>query len=392
MSSPQILKIVNGRILTPKGILLNGYVLIRDGKIIDVTNQSCEVPDATIIDAKENYIAPGCIDTHIHGGGGHDFTEATTEAFYAIAQAHAQHGITSLYPTLAASSIETFHQAIQACEFTMKHKKDGANILGLHLEGNYLNMQMKGGQNPDFITLPNPDEYKELLNSTNCIKRWSASPELEGALDFGRYASENGVIVSIAHTTADYALVKKAFNNGYTHVTHFYNAMTSVHKVREYKHEGTIEGIYLVDDMSVELVGDGIHVPPAILKLVYKIKGPEKIVLVTDAMCAAAWPNAATQFNDPRIILEDGVGKLADRSALASSIATGDRLIRTMVQLAEIPLLDAVRMASESPARIMGIQEKKGSLEKGKDADIIIFDENINLLTTIVEGQIVFNR
>lgn len=384
-------KLINGQIVTPSGILRNHSLIISDNTIAEITDNNIEIDTCEIIDAKGNYIAPGCIDIHLHGGNGHDFTEGTPEAFHAIAKAHAQYGMTAIYATLAASPRETFENAIRACEEVMVNPKDGARIMGLHLEGNYLNKAMCGGQDPDCLYNPDPQEYQELLASTSCIKRWSASPELPGAMEFGRYATERGVLVSLAHTVADYPIVKVAFDAGYTHATHFYNAMAGVHKDREFKHEGTIESIYLMDGMTVELVTDGIHVPPVILELVHKFIGPERIALVTDSMFAAAF-SGSVEGIDNRIIVEDGVGKLADRSALASSIATADRLIRTIVQMANVPLPDAIRMTSETPAKIMNIADKKGALEKGKDADIIIFDSDINVLTTIVEGSVVFNQ
>ena len=219
------LKIINAKVLTPSGLLPNGQIIISDGKIVEITGQNREIPHAEIIDAKGYYVAPGCIDTHVHGGNGHDFTEATPKAFYAITRAHALQGTTALYPTLAAAPIDTFREAIKTCEHIMNHPEQGARIMGLHLEGNYLNMAMKGGQDPNYIYPPNPQEYKELLNSTQCIKRWSAAPELDGALEFGKYASAHGVLVSLAHTTADYLQVKKAYEAGFTHATHFYNAL-----------------------------------------------------------------------------------------------------------------------------------------------------------------------
>ncbi|MDR0749979.1 MAG: N-acetylglucosamine-6-phosphate deacetylase [Tannerellaceae bacterium] len=379
-------KLVNGLIITPSGILRNHSLIISGHTIAEITERAIEIDDCETIDARGNYIAPGCIDIHLHGGNGHDFTEATPEAFYAIAQAHARHGTTALYATLAAAPRTTFEQAIRTCEQVMADPKDGARIMGLHLEGNYLNKTMCGGQDPHCLYNPDPQEYRELITSTHCIKRWSASPELPGAMAFGRYATERGILVSLAHTVAGYPIVKAAFEAGYTHATHFYNAMTGVHKNREFKQEGTIESIYLMDDMTVELVADGIHVPPVILQLVYKFIGPKRIALVTDSMFAAAF-SGPVEGIDSRIIVEDGVGKLADRSALASSIATSDRLIRTMVQKAGVTLTDAIRMGSETPARIMRIADKKGTLEKGKDADIILFDTDINVLTTIVEGK-----
>ena len=197
-------------------------------------------------------------------------------------------------------------------------------------------------------------------------------------------------MAAIAHTKAEYADVWKAWQNGFRHATHFYNAMTGFHKVREYKHEGTVESVYAIPDMTVEMIGDGIHVPPTILKMIYLVKGVERTALITDALaCSASDSNKAF---DPRVIIEDGVCKLADRSALAGSVATMDRLIRTMVQKAEIPLADAIRMASETPAHIMCVSDRKGSLQKGKDADILVLDDNLNVRAVWAMGQLVVDK
>ncbi|MDR2811220.1 MAG: N-acetylglucosamine-6-phosphate deacetylase [Tannerellaceae bacterium] len=383
-------QLINGLILTPAGILRDAHLLFSEGKIVEISTQNVEISGAQIIDAQGLYIAPGCIDLHVHGGGGHDFIEATPEAFYAATNAHARCGTTAIYPTLAASPREVFDRAIQTCRTLMHNPGDGARIMGLHLEGNYLNPLMRGAQDAAFLYPPRPEEYRAILAHGHCVKRWSAAPELEGALDFGRYATEQGVLVSIAHTTATYPQVKAALEAGYRHVTHFYNAMTGVHRRGEFKEEGTIESVYLTDELSVELVCDGIHVPPTILQLVYKIKGAERIALVTDSMLAAACPDIGRMYGG-RVILEDGVCKLADRSAIAGSIATMNRTIRTMTQQAGVPLTAAVRMASESPAVILRIDDRKGSLTKGKDADIILFDSDINVLMTVIEGRIVYN-
>lgn len=205
-------------------------------------------------------------------------------------------------------------------------------------------MAMAGGQIPENIKDPDPEEYIPLLEETHCIKRWDAAPELPGAMQFGKYITAKGVLASVGHTQAEFEDIQTAYEAGYTHATHFYNAMPGFHKRKEYKYEGTVESIYLIDDMTVEVVADGIHVPPTILRLVYKIKGVERTCLITDALACAA-SDSQTAF-DPRVIIEDGVCKLADRSALAGSVATMDRLIRTMVQKAEIPLADVIRMIS----------------------------------------------
>jgi N-acetylglucosamine-6-phosphate deacetylase len=263
--------------------------------------------------------------------------------------------------------------------------EENSPIMGLHIEGPYLNLTMAGGQIPEYIKNPDIEEYTSLLAISDCIKRWDASPELPGALEFGQLLASKGIVASIAHTTAGYDQIKAAYEAGYSHATHFYNAMTGVHKRREFKYEGTIESIYLLDDITVELVADGIHVPPAILRMVHKFKGVERTCLVTDAMGCTA--SDSGELFDKRVIIEDGVCKLSDRSALAGSIATMERLWRTMVQQAGIPLEDAVRMSSETPARIMGIYDRKGSLEVGKDADIVLLDQELNLRGVMACGE-----
>lgn len=384
-------KIINGRILTPEGWQNSGCVVFSNGQIVGVEPYNAEIADATVIDARGKCVVPGFIDTHVHGGGGHDFREATPEAFNAIAKAHASHGTTAMYATLAAASRQNIDRAIRCCERFDVHTELGASILGLHLEGNYLNPTMSGAQPSQYITLPDAEEYRSLLESTRCIKRWSAAPELPGALEFARYATSHGVVVSAAHTAANYAQMLEAFDAGFTHATHFYNAMTSVHKQREFKHEGTVEAVYLIDGMTVEVIADGIHVPSAILRLVHKIKGTERTALVTDSMAAGACEDPPSLFDSAEII-EDGVCKLADRSALAGSIATTDRLVRTMVSQAGVTLAEAVTMATLTPARIMGIDNRKGSIQSGKDADIVIMDSQAHIDTVIVHGRTVFSE
>ena len=367
--------ITNGKLLTSQGWVEKGWIIFDENKIFDLGSGPVPIECDNKIDAAGGYILPGGIDIHVHGGGGHDFMEGTEEAFRVATQTHLRHGTTAIYPTLAASSTEMIMDAAATTEKLMA--EPNSTIMGLHLEGPYFNMVMAGGQMPEYIRNPQSEEYKHIIENTSCIKRWDAAPELEGAIEFGRYVSSKGVVTSIAHTTANYMVVKAACEAGYSLATHFYNAMTGVHKKREFKHEGTIESIYLMDEMNVELVADGIHVPPVILRMVHKMKGVERTCLITDAMGCTA--SDSKEAFDPRVIIEDGVCKLSDRSAIAGSIATMDRLIRTMVQQAEIPLEDAVRMASETPARIMGIYDRKGSLDKGKDADVIIMDENLEL-------------
>lgn len=378
-------QLINARILTPQGWLKDGSVLIRDGKILEVTNCDLAVIGAKLVDVKGMYVLPGGVEIHCHGGGGRDFMECTEDAFRAAARTHMKYGTTSIFPTLSSSTVPMIEQAAETCTKLMA--EPDSPILGLHLEGHYLNLKMAGGQMPENIKNPDPNEYIPIVEKWACIKRWDAAPELPGAMQFGKYITAKGILASVAHTQAEFEDIRTAYEAGYTHATHFYNAMPGFHKRREYKYEGTVESIYLLDDMTVEVVADGIHVPPTILRLVYKIKGVERTCLITDALACAA--SDSQEAFDPRVIIEDGVCKLADHSALAGSIATMDRLIRTMVQKADIPLADAVRMASETPARIMGVYDRKGSLQKGKDADIMVMDENLNVRAVWAMGKLI---
>ena len=378
-------QIINGHILTPQGWMKDGSVLISDGKILEVTNSDLAVIGADVIDAKGMFIVPGFVSMHSHGGGGHDFTETTPEAFQAIAQAHLKHGATSMFPTLSSSTFDVLRQAVATCEEMMG--QPGSTLLGLHIEGPYLNKKMAGTQWGDVLKDPDPEEYIPLLESTRCIKRWDVSPELPGAHDFARYASGRGILTAITHTEAEYPEIKAAYEAGFTHAAHFYNAMPGFHKRREYKYEGTVESVYLMDGMTVEVIADGVHLPATILKLVYKLKGVEKTCLVTDALKYAAYDGQA--IDDPRYVIEDGVCKLADHQTLVGSIASMDRLVQVMVQKAGIPLADAVRMASETPARVIGVDDRKGTLQRGKDADIVILDKDVNVRCVFSYGNVV---
>ncbi len=376
-------QLINGRILTPQGWITDGSVLISNGKILEVTNSDLAVIGANVIDVKGMNIIPGFVGMHIHGGGGHDYTECSFDAFNAATKAHLLHGATTVFPTLTSTSFDNIIKVAGLCEEMMKTNKV---IQGLHIEGPYLNPKMAGSQWGEFLTEPNKDEYTQIIESTSCIRRWDISPEIFGGYDFGRYTSSNGILTAITHTEAEYEDIKKAFAAGFTHAAHFYNAMPGFHKRREYKYEGTVESVYLTDGMSVEVIADGIHLPATILKLVYKLKGVEQTCLVTDAVKYAAFDG---EIEDSRYIIENDVCKLADHSSLAGSLATMDKLVKTMVNKAGIPLEDAVRMASETPARVIGVENTKGTLQKGKDADIVILDKDVNVRCVFSYGKIV---
>lgn len=383
--SKNLIKIEGGNVLTPSGIKRGATLVIEDGRIAEITTGAIEIPDAEKIDAKGMNVCPGGIDLHIHGGGGRDYMEGTEDAFRTAVASHMKHGTTAIFPTLSSSSVQMILDAAHTCEKLMA--EPGSPIMGLHLEGPYFNPAKAGAQMPEYITPPIKKDYEMILDSTTSIKRWDSAPELPGTEEFGKCLLEHGVVAAIAHTNAEYADVKRAYDAGYTHATHFYNAMTLAHNVREFKHEGTVESVYAIPDMTVEMITDGIHVPPTILKIIYLVKGVERTALITDALACSA--SDSTVAFDPRVIIEDGVCKLSDRSALAGSIATMDRLVKTAVQIAGIPFFDAIRMSSETPARIMHIDNRKGSLIPGKDADIVFYDDNCDLRKVIQNGKVI---
>lgn len=374
---------VNGRILTPKGWLDGGSIVTDGNRIRCVSNIDLHVVGAEIIDVNGGYLVPGGVDMHTHGGGGRDFIEGCEDAFREAVNAHLKHGTTSIYPTLSSSTIPTIEAACNVCEKLMA--EENSPVLGLHIEGSYINPKEAGAQNPVLIKAPVIYEYETLLSKYKCIKRWDEAPELPGSVRFIKTCNMHGVLTALTCTRATYKDVVEAHKAGMTHAAHFYNAMPVVYKEHEFKVPGTVESVYAMQDMTVEVIADGLHVPPVMLKVVHKIKGVERMALITDSLAYAASEGDVSA--EPRVIMEDGVCKLADRSALAGSIATMDTLIRTCIQKANIPMEDAFRMASETPAKIMGVFDRKGSIEEGKDADIIVFDRDINLTYVMQMGN-----
>ncbi|MGB4399402.1 MAG: N-acetylglucosamine-6-phosphate deacetylase [Daejeonella sp.] len=391
----QKIKIFNGKILTPYRIIPNGSLLLTGGVITAVAEGKIEVSDAIEIDAKGNYIAPGFIDIHVHGGGGHDFMDGSENAFLKAAETHARYGTTSMSPTTLTSEKEDLMKTLELYETADRNNINGAQFIGMHLEGPYFAMSQRGAQDPRYIRDPNPEEYMDVLARTNVVTRWSAAPELKGAIPFAKYLRSKGILAALAHTDAIYEEVLEGFENGYTLATHLYSGMSGVTRRNAYRYAGVIESAFIIDEMDVEIIADGIHLPAPLLKLIYKIKGPDRIALITDSMRGAGMPEGESVLGNLntglKVIIEDGVAKLPDRSSFAGSVATTDRLVRNMIRMAGVPLLEAVRMMSTTPARIMNISDKKGSLVEGKDADIVIFDEDINIQHTIIKGRLIYS-
>ncbi|MEG0168195.1 MAG: N-acetylglucosamine-6-phosphate deacetylase [Ruthenibacterium sp.] len=382
----------NADIITETGIM-HGDVMTHGEQIVAIAEKIAVPEDTHVIDAAGQILSPGFIDLHTHGGGGADFMDGDAESVYRACAMHLKHGTTTILPTTIAGSKENLMEILRLFENLTFTRADLPEILGIHLEGPYFAYEQRGAQNPRYLRNPEPAEYMEALALSTHIKRWSFATELPGSDEFLQVLLSHGIVASSAHTDATCAQVQHAYTQGVTALTHFYSGMSGVKRVNAFRVAGAIEAGYLLDDLYVEVIADGCHLPAELLQLIYKIKGADRICLVTDSMRAAGMPNGSyilgKKCNGMRAIVEDGVAKLPDRSAFAGSVATTDRLVRTMHALSGAPLYETIKMASLTPARLMKIDHHKGSIAVGKDADILLLDKALNVTSVMVRGKVI---
>ena len=381
-------KIKNGKVIIGDRIYDHVNVYHENGIILSVSE--ADTPCEAELDANGAFVSPGFIEIHCHGGGDADFLDGTKDAFLTASALHARHGVTTLFPTATSSSLQETLQMEAAYREAVACCHNGADMPGLHLEGPYFSPLQCGAQDPRCLRNPKPEEYLPLLDRCKSIVRWSIAPELPGALELGKECVRRGILAAIGHSNAEYEEVLAAWQAGFRHVTHLYSGMSSVHRVNAYRHGGVVEAAYLINDMTVEMIADGKHLPAELLQLVYKIKGADRIALITDAMRGAGMPEGPSILGHKdhglRTIIENGVAMLPDKQSFAGSVATFDRLVRNMVTLARVPLTDAVKMASETPARIMRLSDR-GRIEPGLRADFTLFDNDIRISHVIVHGR-----
>lgn len=386
-----ITRIKNGKLIIGDEIISGKYLYFEDGKITAVSD--AELPYDEEIDADGKYVSAGFIDVHVHGGAGYEFVDATEEAILSAANIHAVHGTTTIYPTLSAYNYDTTVKALDAIQKCMDSDELLPNVVGVHLEGPYFSPKQVGGQDPRFIRNPDKAEYEEWVEKYgHIIKRWSYAPETEGAVEFQKFLTEKGIVGTAGHTDAEYDHMKAAYDEGLRSITHLYSCTSTITRHGGFRHLGVIESAWILDDMYVETIADGCHLPPQLLAMIYKLKGPHHMCLVTDAIRFGGVTDLSNIGNGGTesvpYILEDGVAKLADRSAFAGSIATTDALVRVCYKRAGISLTDAVKMITVIPAEMMGLANK-GTLAEGYDADIVIFDEDVNVDCVIVSGKVI---
>lgn len=384
--------IVNAKVIFPGEIREHLAVVCRDGKIVDILPAAQLGENVDVWDAGGNYLSPGFVDIHVHGGGGFGFMDGTTESMAGAARFHLSHGTTSIVPTTLTCSDSDLYQVFDAFR-QVKESWPPFSLLGLHLEGPFLNPVKCGGQDPAYLSLPDLPRAREILSHSQDVIRWTIAPELDNALELGKMLARRGVVCSVGHTDASFAQVEAAMFAGFSMMTHFYSAMSACYKVGCYRVAGAVEAGYLLDGLSVEMIADGKHLPEEILRMVWKFKGADRVALCSDALAPAGLPEGSVFYNGrpphgAKSVIHDGVGKLFDHSALAGSIASSDRLVRVMYKEVGVPLYDAVEMMSLSPAKMVAAHGK-GSIRIGKDADFVLFDDDIQVQSVITAGRLV---
>ncbi|HOQ68114.1 MAG TPA: N-acetylglucosamine-6-phosphate deacetylase [Candidatus Atribacteria bacterium] len=385
----------NFRVLTPFRILENHSIVVEGNKIRAIGEKDIikAERDMEIVNGQGLlYLSPGFIDIHVHGGGGADCLEGTREALEVMARSHARGGTTAFCPTITTAPLEQIFQSLEAIREIGSSPTGGARILGAHVEGPYFSPVQRGAQNPDFLRLPSREDLEKFLSYREIIKRISLAPELPGALEFGQRMREVGIMVAIGHSDATYEEVLSAIENGFSHVTHIYSAMSGVRRVNLYRVAGVIESALLRDELTVEMIADGKHLPPHLMQFIIKNKGLGQVCAVTDAMEAAGMPEGEYEIGGLRVIVEEGVAKLEDRSAFAGSVATMDLVLKTLVHLVGLPLGEAIQLVSFNPARFLGLDHRQGIIAPGKDADLLILDPGLEVKMTMVQGEIVYDN
>lgn len=382
--------IKNAKIVTSEKVV-KGCLAYSDGIIDYVGEKPVEADE--IIDADGGYVVPGFIDIHCHGGNNLEFMDASVEEFGKIADFHKSHGTTTLFATtLAANDEETLAALDNFAEY--KRNNPESTLYGVHLEGPWLNPSQCGAQNTSYMKLPNAEELKALKEKYPFIYKVGAAPELEGGAEFGEMGKKLGIVMSPAHTDGTFTDMEEALKHGYNIMTHLYSGMKGTERKNAYRVAGAVEAGLYFDEYYVEIIADGKHLPPELLKYIYKAKGADRICMITDAIRAAGLPNGAkTKIGSLKrgldVIVEDDVAKMPDRQAFAGSTATTDRLYRTMAKaIGTTPssLVALSKMSSLTPARVMGLTDR-GEIAEGKIADLVILDKNLEIVKVITDKQ-----
>jgi len=384
--------IINGTIITPFQLISGKAIIVEKGKIREIVNKeelsTATLKEVEVIEGKDKFVVPGYIDIHVHGGGGSDIMDGDYEAINQVAISHSRFGTTAFLPTTMTMAKDKIIKSLRSICEAAKKGTAGAEILGIHMEGPYINPKKKGAQKEEDIKKISLEEFLEFNQASgNLIRLVTIAPEMPGAIGLIKYLYKQGIIASVGHSNATYVQTQAGIQAGLSHVTHTFNAMRKLH----HREPGVVGAALTSPELTVEVIADGIHIHPIVLKILTKIKEGEKIVLITDAMRAAGLKDGTYDLGGQEVIVAKGQARLKD-GTLAGSVLTMDKAVRNLVTKVEVSLMKAVQMASFNPARSIGIDDKKGSLEPGKDADIVILNKNLETELTMVAGKVVYRR
>ena len=383
--------LVNGRVVLPDAVTQDKAVVIEGGKIAGITDEGALGSNVEKIDVGGRIVTPGLIDIHTHGAVGHTFNEPTADAFDAITRENARRGVTALLATLATAPIPDLARCFDFTRAWMKESHAGTQILGAHLESPYINPAQKGALDPANIRLPNDGSVDAILEHRDVLKIFVLAPELPGALDLVARLARAGIIPAAGHSSAKDEQVLAAMRVGLRHVTHIWSAMSSVVREGPWRKPGLLEAALVFDGLSVEMICDNKHLPPTLMQLAYKCIGADRLCAISDATSGAGLPDGARfVMGGMAYEVRDGVGMMFDRSAFAGSSTLVNEMIPILKNVVGVPLVEAIRMLTLTPARVLGVNDRKGSIAPGKDADLAIFDDDWRAWRTMIRGEWVF--
>lgn len=343
-----------------------------------------------LIELPEEYvIVPGFIDQHIHGAAGSDAMDGTIEDLAKIANAVASEGTTGFLATTMTQSPENIKKALNAVkEYIDDNKETGAEILGVHLEGPFISKDFIGAQPLEYVAEPSVEVFKQYQDASgDNIRLVSLAPEVEGSVELIKYLKANNIVASIGHTNAKYEDVRKAVEAGATNLTHTYNAMKPVH----HREIGTVGSGFLFDQLACECICDGIHVSSPAIRLLHKNKPADKMVLITDAMRAKHMPDGISELGGQVVIVKNGEARL-ENGTLAGSVLKMNNAIKNVMKFLGLSLDETVKLASANPAKNLGLYDQMGSIKEGKKANFVILDKDLNVVKTIREGKVIYER
>lgn len=378
----------NVQIVQPDVILPASTVWIRNGIIEKIENNHTPLSplpeeEYELIDGNGKWLIPGMIDVHIHGANGFDMMDGSEASIQEVSRACAATGCTSFLATSVSSTMDELLAMIRSVKRVVGLEV-GAKIAGLHLEGPYLNPKRKGMQNEKYLRHPHLGEMKQIFEEADgLIKMVTIAPELPGGMELLSYLKEMEVIIAVAHSDATYEEAKLAFDAGASHVTHCFNGMRPIH----HRDPGLVAAAFEADHVSIQAIVDGVHLHPAVVRLMHRIKGPENMVLITDALQAMGLGDGSYLFGGHQVTVTNGVAQLAD-GTLASSVVTMNEALRFTTETG-ISMLDAIQMASTTPARILGMDHKTGTIKTGLDADLVLLNEHFQVEWTMIKGNVI---